>query len=296
MQGSMSGKCWLPIVCLAIFPSCAKHKLTPLGAGAPPTPAVTAPVAARPAAPESIKTAQPAKQSTQAKAGPDGRAEVNRLLQEPPRMSFSPDGHIVRKDVPKIDKITVLVETNGTLRPDSQAIIQIALKKLADEFLFLCPDRMRAGSPEDCRFTTKEGLNDFFRDKLIALGVESSQAAAVTTMVHTELTSTDKNAFDIRAVPANNTSSVEQLWHVVPRNPGDHKLELRVTPTARILSAGEVQGEPVLLVRSVAIIGVDTFFNDYGPVLIGCLAALGLFVWIAWTLWRNARPSAFSSR
>jgi hypothetical protein len=189
------------------------------------------------------------------------------------------------------------VETgDGTLRPDSQAIIQIALKQLADEFLFLCPDHMRAGSSEDCRFTTKEGLNEFFRDKLIALGVESSQVAAVTTRVHTELTSPDKNAFDIRAVPANNTSSVEQLWHVVPRNPGDHKLELRVTPTARIVSAGDVQGEPVLLVRSVAIIGIDTFFNDYGPVLIGSLAAFGLFAWIAWTVWRNARPSAFSSR
>src|SRR5438045_5671255 len=163
MYGGMSGKCSLPIVCLAILASCAKHKLTPLGAGAQPTPAVTAPVAARPASPESTKTAQPAKQSTQAKAGPTGRAEVNRLLQEPPRMSFSPDGHIVRKDVPKIDKITVLVETNGTLRPDSQAIIQIALKELADEFLFLCPDRMRAGSPQDCRFTTKDGRSDVFR-------------------------------------------------------------------------------------------------------------------------------------
>jgi hypothetical protein len=293
MQGSMSSKYWLPVVCLAILPNCAKHKLIPLGATIPPSAAVTAPVAARPVA-SATKIAQPVQKMTQAKAGP---AEVNRLLQEPPRMSFSPDGHVVKKEVPKVDKITVLVETGGgTLRPDSQAIIQIALKQLADEFLFLCPDHMRAGSSEDCQFTTKEGLNEFFRDKLIALGVESSQAAAVTTRVHTDLTSPDKNAFDIRAVPANNPSSVEQLWHVVPRNPGDHKLELRVTPTARIVSAGDVQGEPVLLVRSVAIIGVDTFFNDYGPVLIGSLAAVGLFAWIAWTVWRNARPSAFSSR
>ena len=293
MQGSISSKCWLPVVCLAILSNCAKHKLTPLGVTPPPSPAITVPVAARPATP-ATKIVSPAPKATQAKAG---AAEANRLLQEPPRMSFSPDGHVVKKEVPKVDKITVLVETGGgTLRPDSQAIIQIALKQLADEFLFLCPDHMRAGSSEDCRFTTKEGLNEFFRDKLIALGVESSQVAAITTRVHTDLTSPDKNAFDIRAVPANNTSSVEQLWHVVPRNPGDHKLELRVTPTARIVSAGDVQGEPVLLVRSVAIIGVDTFFNDYGPVLIGCLAAFGLFAWIAWTVWRNVRPSAFSSR
>ena len=290
----MSSKYWLPVVCLAILTNCAKqHKLTPIGATPPPSLAITAPVATRPAA-SATKIAPPASKVTQVKAGP---AEVNRLLQQPPRMSFSPDGHVVRKEVPKIDKITVLVETgDGTLRPDAQAIIQIALKQLADEFLFLCPDHMRAGAPEDCRFSTKEGLNDFFREKLIALNVEASQAAAVTILVHTELTSPDKGAFDIRAVPATNPSSVEQLWHVVPRSPGDHKLELRVTPTARIVSAGDVQGEPMLLVRSVAIVGVDTFFNDYGPVLIGCLAAFGLFAWIAWTVWRNARPSAFSSR
>ena len=301
MQVSISSKCWLPVVCLAILSNCAKHKLTPLGVTPPPSPAITAPVAARPATP-SIKIVSPAQKATQAKAG---AAEVNRLLQEPPRMSFSPDGHVVRKGVPKadkgvpIDKITILVETGGgtSLRPDSQAIIQIALKQLADEFLFLCPDHMRAGAPEDCRFSTKEGLNDLFREKLIALNVEASQAAAVTILLHTDLTSPDKGAFDIQAVPATNPSSMEQLWHVVPRSPGDHKLELRVTPTARIVSAGDVQGEPVLLVRSVAIMGVDnTFFNDYGPVLIGCLAALGLFAWIAWAVWRNARPSAFSSR
>jgi hypothetical protein len=296
MQASMSGRCWLPIVCLAILPSCAKHKLIPLGAGAP-TPSVTAPVATSPAAPQTATIAQPAKIVTQAKTGAAGTAAVNRLLQEPPRMSLSPDGRLVRKDVPKIDKITVLVETgDGSLRPDAQAIMQIALKQLADEFLFLCPDHMRAGSPEDCRFTIKEGLNDFFRDKLIALGVDSSQAAAVSILVHTDLTSPEHGAFDIRAVPANNPSSAEQLWHVVPRNPGDHKLELSVTPTARIVSAGDVQGEPVLLVRSVAITGVDTFFNNYGPVMIGCLAALGLFAWVVWMFWRNARPSALSSR
>jgi hypothetical protein len=294
MQGRMSGKCWLPVVYLVILTSCAKHKLTPIGATPPSNPAITAPVAALPSA-SATKIVSPAQKVTQAEAR---AAEVNRLLQEPPRMSLSPDGHVVRKGVPKVDKITILVETGGgTLRPDSQAIIQIALKQMADEFLFLCPDHMRAGAPEDCRFTAKESLNDFLREKLIALNVEASQAAAVTILVRTDLTSPDKDAFDIRVVPATDPSSVEQLWHVVPRSPGDHKLELSVTPTARIVSSGDVQGEPVLLVRSVAIIGVDnTFFNEYGPVVIGCLAALGLFAWIAWAVWRNARPSALSSR
>jgi hypothetical protein len=83
---------------------------------------------------------------------------------------------------------------------------------------------------------------------------------------------------------------------VTPRIPGDHKLELRVTPTVRIASAADVQGGPVLLVRSVSIIGVNNFLNDYGPAIIGSLAVLGLFAWIWWTVWRNARPSALSSR
>jgi hypothetical protein len=293
MHQAMSGKLWLPVLCLAILTDCAKHKLVPVGASVPPSPAVTVPVAAQQAA-SATKSVQSAQKVTKAEAGP---AEVNRLLQEPPHMSFSQDGHVARKDIPNLDKITIFVETGGgTVRPDAQVIVRIALKQLDDEFLFLCADRMRAGSTEDCRFATKEGLDDYFRDRLIALGVEASQAAAVKVLVHTDLTSPDKNAFDIRSVPANNTSSGEQLWHVTPRIPGDHKLELRVAPTARIASSADVQGEPVLLVRSVSIIGVDNFLNDYGPAMIGSLAVLGLFAWIWWTIWRNARPSALSSR
>jgi hypothetical protein len=84
MQGSMSGKIWLPVVCLAILPNCAKHKLMPLGATVPQSPTFTAPVAARPAA-STTKIAQPVQKMTQAKAGP---AEVNRLLQESTRQKL----------------------------------------------------------------------------------------------------------------------------------------------------------------------------------------------------------------
>ena len=69
-----------------------------------------------------------------------------------------------------------------------------------------------------------------------------------------------------------------------------------MTPSARIVSAGEVRGEPVVLVHSVAVMGVDNFLAEYGPAMIGCAAALGLLAWIAWMLWHNARPSAFNSR
>jgi hypothetical protein len=293
MVRSRYGKCCLPAVCLVILLNCAKHKLTPIATPFPPAPTMNVPVTAPRAGAES-RAAQPVKKVIQAKSG---GPEVNRLLLEPPRMSFAPDGHVVRKDAQPIDKITVLVDTGtGSLRPGSEVIIQNAMKVLADQFLFLCPDHMRAGSSEDCRFKTKKGFNDFFRVQLLEQGVEASEAGVVTVLVHADLTSADKNAFDIHAVPAANPTSGEELWRVVPRNPGDHKLELRVTPSARIVSAGDVQGEPVVLDHPVSVIGADTFFNDYGPAIIGCLAALGLLSWVAWTLWRNARPSVFTSR
>jgi hypothetical protein len=214
-------------------------------------------------------------------------------------MSFSPDGRVVQKDtrVP-VDKLTVLVDAgSGAIRPDSEAILQIALRLLAGQFLFLCPDQMRVGVSADCRFTAKEGLNDFFRERLAALGVDGAQAAAVTLLVQAELTPLDKKAFDIRTAEAGQSPAGEQVWHVLPRDSGDHRLELRVTPSARIVSAGEVKGDPVDLVRSISVIGVENnFFSDYGPAVVGCLAALGLLGWIGWTLWRGARGSVLSSR
>jgi hypothetical protein len=289
----MYGKCWLPAMCLLILVNCAKHKLAPLGGPLPSSPTINVPAVAPPA-PSGSKTAPSVKKATRAKAE---APEANRLLQEPPRMSFSPGAHAPGNDVPKIEKMTILVDTStGTLRPESEARIQNALKALASQFQFLCPDHMRVGTAEDCRFSTKEGLDDFFRDQLRALGVDASQAVAITLLVHAELTSSDKNSFDILTLPENSPSSGGQLWRVVPRNPGDHKLDLKVTPSARVVSAGEVQGAPVVMVHSVSVMGVDNFLTEYGPAMIGCLAALGLLAWIAWTLWRNARPSAFSSR
>jgi hypothetical protein len=292
MEGSRYRSYWLPLVCLILFESCAKQKLGPLGASVPSLPPVATPVG--PATPPSQSpAAQPEKQVAQGKrAGPD----VNRLLREPPSMSFSPDGRALKKaDAPTADKITVLVDAgSGAIRAD-EVIIQIALKPLASQFLFKCPDRMRVGAPNDCRFTAKESLNDFLREQLVALGVTASQAATVTVLIHTDLTPLDKNSFDIRAAAASNSSSIEQIWRVVPRSSGDHKLTLRVTPSVRIASASDVKGEPVELVRSVSVEGVNTFFTTYGPATIGSLA-LALLAAIAWTLWRGARPSVFSSR
>jgi hypothetical protein len=68
---------------------------------------------------------------------------------------------------------------------------------------------------------------------------------------------------------------------------------MRVTLSARIASAGDEQGVPVVLVHSVSVIGGENFLNEYWPAMIGCLAAVVLFA--AWALWRSARLSAFSN-
>jgi hypothetical protein len=192
-----------------------------------------------------------------------------------------------KKDVSKIDPITFLVDlSDGTPHPDSEVTIQNALKVLASQLLFLCPDRMRAGSAEECRLTTRRSLNDLFRDQLLEQGVPALQAAPVAILVHADLTSPSKKDFDIRAVAANSPSSGEHLWRVVPRNPGDHRLELKATLSARISSAGDLQGVPVALVHFVSVIGRGNFFNKYWPAMIGCLATVALFS--AWAIWRSA--------
>jgi hypothetical protein len=290
MQWRMCGKGSLSAVCILILAGCAKHKLTPLlgtPLPSPPTIGVPAQPDLSPAPLFESTAEQPENQ------GEGGASEAIRLLLvEPPRMSLSAGPHAPkhhaapRKDVSKIDRIIFLVDLrDGNLHADSEATIQNALKAVASQLLFLCPDRMRAGSPEDCRLTTRRSLNALFRDQLLEQGVPALQAAAVPILVHADLTSPSKNAFDIRAVAANSPSSGEHLWRVVPRNPGDHKLKLKVTLSARTASAEDVQGVPVVLVHSVSVMGRGIFLNEYWPAMIGCLAAVALFC--AWAMWRR---------
>jgi hypothetical protein len=300
MQWCMCGKGSLSAVCILILASCAKHKLTPLlvpSLPSPPTIGVPVQPHVSLAALFESTAEQPENNLNQGEGGvPEA---IRLLLVEPPRMSLSTGPHAPRprapkKGVLKIDPIVFLVDLRGgNVHPDSEVTIQNALEAVASQLLFLCPDRMRTGSAEDCRLTARRSLNDLFRDELLEQGVPALQAAAVPILVRAELTSPGKNAFDIRTVAANSPSSGEHLWRVVPRNPGNHKLELKVTLSARLASAGDLHGMPVVLVHSVSVIG-ENFLNEYGTAMIGCLAAVALFC--ARAFWRSARPSAFSNR
>ncbi len=290
----MSAKGTLSVACILVLTGCAKHKLAPLGTPVPPPATAAAPVTPQPISSRS-RPAPGEKQGLQAV----GRSlEVNRLLNEPPRMALAPAGHPAKpakKEDQHVDKITVLVDTtDGTLRPTSAAMIQKAFAPLAKEFLLVCPDKLRVGTTGDCRFAGRVPLEDLFREQLVLQGIPASEALATTLLVHADLSSPEKNAFDIRPAAANGASS-EQLWHVAPLSAGDHKLELKVTLTARVGSAGGVSGAPLVLVRSISVAG-QNFFNQYWPAMIGCAAILGLFGWIAMTFWRNARPSALNCR
>jgi hypothetical protein len=301
MHWCRCGKGSLSVVCILILASCAKHRVTPLlvhPLPSPPTMGVPVESALSLAALFESTAEQP---ENNVNLGEGGVPETIRLLLvEPPRMSLSGGPHVPKprapkKGVSKIDPIVFLVDLrDGTLHADSAVTFQNALQAVASQLLFLCPDRMLTGSAEDCRLTTRRSLNDLFRDELLEQGVPALQAAAVPILVHADLTSPSRNAFDIRAVAANSPSSGEHLWRVVPRHPGDHKLELKVRLSARIASAGDLQVMPVVLVHSVSVIGGGTFLNEYRWVMIGCLAAVALFC--ARALWRSTRTSAFSNR
>lgn len=281
-------------VCLLILAGCAKHKLVPAGVGLPATPAISGAASTPPA---------PAK-----KGAAEARAEANqnellapearRLLQEPPRMALTPNraSHAPAQMTRRIDKITILVNSKeGTLHPDAKAAIEEALKTLADEVLFVCPDRMRVGIPQDCRFAPKQDINEVFRDKLVALGVSASEASTLSILTSADLTAPEIDAFEIRPDTAMVQLSNAQVWHVTPRNPGDHELELRVVFSTSIPLAGDVQGAPVEMARRVAVAGRDTFFNLYGPAIIGFSAVLAALAGLGWFLWRSGRLTVFHS-
>ena len=286
----------LAAICLFVSAGCAKRKLAPAGAGLPTTPAISAPMTVPPTPARKAEVQANAKANQNELFAPEAR----RLLQEPPRMTLAPSRppHAPAQTTRRIEKITILVDTKeGKLHPDARAAIEEAFKTLADEVLFVCPDRMRTGISQDCRFAPKQDIDGVFRNNLVALGVSASEAATLSTIASADLTAPQRDAFDIKA---DNTAIVQlsntQLWHVTPRNPGEHSLELRVVFSTRIPFAGDVQGSPVLIARSVTVTGPYNFFNLYGPAIIGLSAALAALGGLGWFLWRSGRVSLFHSR
>jgi hypothetical protein len=277
----------LPAVCLLTLVACAKRKAIP-GIPLMPPPTVATPG-------DSLRPAPESKANTVEKSA----EEANRLLLQNPSFTLSP-GAQSPKGARQKAMITVPVSVrNENSRPDPVVVIQNVLKALGTtELSFQCPNRMRVGSTEQCRFTTGQNLSAHFIDQLQSQGMTPAEASASTIMVQADLTSPAKNAFDIRTeeVLTARSSLGERVWRVVPRNPGDYMLEVGVALGARTPSAGYVQGVPVVLFHSVSVAGPNSPLNNYWPAVVGSLAALAVFACIGWMLWRHRRSSAISKR
>ena len=155
---------------------------------------------------------------------------------------------------------------------------------------------MRAGFAEYARLTIRGNLNDQLRDQLQARGIPAPDAAAIVILVDADLTSPDEDGLEVFVDLSRDKRSLdERVWRVRAPFPGDHELNLKVTLSAQIPSAGEVQGRPVTLSRSISVVGGENLLTPYRPGIAGCVAGL-LCAWIAWTLWRNRRSSLFGHR
>lgn len=194
-----------------------------------------------------------------------------------------------------VGNITVDVPVEGLAGKSRVGIassVQDALDILAkSELRFECPARMHVGSEQQARLIARRNLNDRLKEELMSRGITASDAAGIVILVTADLTSPDKDAFQITADnPAQTWDS--RIWRVEPRQPGDHELDLTVLLSVRISSAGEVQAKPIVLAQAVAVDAGRFYpFRDfmfrYWPGLIASMAGLAIGLWIFWMLWRG---------
>jgi len=282
MRWNICRKCLLPAVCIMMTATCATRSASLLTTPTrPPLRAVAG------AAPPSVTESKP--------------AQTNRSALLKPASKSSPaaqQAKLTQNDAPSLRTLAFVVPAEGgAARMDLGAMVRDALNGLAStELFFQCPSQMRAGFAGHARLTIRRNLNDQLREQLQARGMPAVDAAAIVVLMDADLTSPDKDALDIFVeMSRDKRSSYERVWRIRALYPGDHELNLKVTLSAWIPSAGEVLGRPVTLSSLVSVVDGETVLKPYRPGIAGCAAGL-LCAWIAWTLWRNRRSSQFSNR
>jgi hypothetical protein len=300
---SLYGKLLFLAVCILLMANCHKHSVKQFPARLPP-PAEAAdsptplsatrpslsdgePTQANPKAANKVASKSP--DIAHAKSQPEASAAVNFRAQ--------PNLPVGSLDV----KVRVKSAVGGWTTINLATAIRDALDACTPSgFIFECPVRMRVGSPEKVRLTTRQNLNDLLRQKLEERGIPAEYLNGIITLAVADLTSPTDSSFAIRPEkPAAGHSSDTWVWRVEARQPGNHKLELKVTLSAGIPSRRGVEAHAAMLSRIVAV-DADPFypylifFYRYWLEMAGSVAGL-MGAWLIWMLWRTRR-TAFSHR
>jgi hypothetical protein len=294
MRSSPYFECLLGAVYVLTLANCVKRGTAPLTTLLPPPPIIRPLTRSLPPPIIAVSDATPPSASqNRARQGERGIAQQRALKSLHAARS-------AQEEAPPIGTITVNVPVKLGGAPSNADLETAALNALnalpIRALIFECPARMPAGSSDEARLTMAPNLNERFREQLQARGIQASQTAAITIRMDADLTSANKEAFDIQPKnPPPKAPSYERSWRVQARNPGNHELDLKVTLSARIPSIGDVQRAPLALSRWVSVSGGENFLTSYRTGIVGSLAGL-LGLLIAWTVWRSRRSSVFSNR
>jgi hypothetical protein len=161
-------------------------------------------------------------------------------------------------------------------------------------FVFECPARIRLGSTEKVRLTARQNLTDMLTQKLKEQGVPAEYLNGIITLAAADLTSLTDNSLVIQPeAQAAGSPSDTWVWRVQARQPGNHRLELKVNLSARIPSRGEVEANAPMLSRVVSVDAepfnpYGNFFARYWLEMAGSVVGL-MGAWMGWTLWRTRR-------
>jgi hypothetical protein len=279
-------------ICVLLLTDCAKRSVAPVATLGKRPRTMAIPGATPPSIPTAPKTSAHSR-----------RTEANRLKsgsrQAKKTVAAVKAGPEDKQPVGNITVDVPVAGVTGRSRVGLASAVRDALDIVAkNELTFECPARMHVGSEQLPRLIARRNLNDRLQAELISRGIPAADAAAAVILVTADLTSPDKDAFQITAEsPAQTWDS--RIWRVEPRRSGDRELDLTVLLSARVSSVGEVQAKPVVLTQAVVVDAgrfypFRDFMNRYWTALMASMAGLAACIWIFWMFWRG--HSALSQR
>ena len=283
--------------------NCQKHSAKPFPAFLPPpakaADSPTLPSATRPSLPDGERTQVNPNPTAANKAASKSPAIAHSKSQPEPSAALNfqaqPNLPVDSLDV----ELRIKSAVGGWKTVNLATAIRDALEAFTPSgFILECPVRMRVGSTYDVRLTTRQNLNDLLRQKLQDQGIPAEYLKGIITLAVADMLSLADNAFAIRPEEsAAGHSSDTWVWRVEARQPGNHKLDLIVTLSARIPSRGEVEANAAMLSRTVAV-DADPSYGDfidrYWLKMAGSMAGV-MGAWLIWMLWRTRR-AAFTHR